>query len=152
MLIAQLVNFTVVVLVLWFFALKPLIKTMNNRSNEIAKGLDDAKEAADRLVKVEEDVKAKLNKTKVEAAKILEQAREQAEEGKQANMEKTKAELENLIKKAKQQIASEKDKMVSQAKDELAGVVVSSLEKILSSGLSKDLDKKYIDKVLKELK
>ena len=42
--------------------------------------------------------------------------------------------------------------MVNEIKGEVSGMVVTALEKILSQGISKDLDKKYIDKVLKDLK
>lgn len=152
LMIAQLVNFTVVVLVLWFFALKPLTKTMENRSKEIEKGLTDAEEAAKKLAQAEDDVKAEIIKAKNEAANILEAARKQAEESKQASVVKTKDEIEELIKKAKTQISSEKDNMISDVKGEVSDMIVVALEKILSSGLSKEMDKKYIEKVLKELK
>ena len=39
--------------------------------------MDDAKDAAERLEKVEQDVKAKLIETKGEAANILEEAKKQ---------------------------------------------------------------------------
>ena len=152
LLIAQLVNFIIVVLVLWFFALKPLTKTMQKRNDEISKGLSDAKSAEERLEQVEKEVKEKLTVTKGDAMVILEEAKKQSEQNKQDTINKTKEEVEKLIKKAKEQIASEKDSMVTEIKSEVAEMVVMSLEKILSQGLSKDLDKKYIDKVLKELK
>ena len=42
--------------------------------------------------------------------------------------------------------------MVAEVKSEVADMVVVSLQKILSEKLSKDLDQKYIDQVLKDLK
>jgi len=152
LMLAQLINFAIVVVILWFFALKPLTRTMQQRSDEIQQGLSDAQTAAEKLTKVETEVKAKLMEAKTEAAKILEAARLQADESRQSGVVKTKAEVEEIIKKAKTQIAGEKDNMVSEVKSEIAGMVVIALEKILSGGLSKDLDKKYIDKVLKEIK
>lgn len=152
LLIAQLVNFLVVVGVLWFFALKPLTQTMQKRNDEISKGLSDAKAAEERLEQVEKEVKDKLITTKGDAASILEEAKKISEETKQENLAKTKEEVSKLIEKAKEQIASEKDSMISEIKGEVSGMVVTALEKILSAGISKDLDKKYIDKVLKDLK
>ncbi len=152
LLLAQLVNFLIVVGVLWFFALKPLTKTMEDRNTEIAKGLNDAKDAAERLEKVEQEVKDKLIETKGEASNILEEAKKQGEKNKQETVEKTKEEVANIIQKAKNQINSEKDSMISEVKVEVSKMVVVALEKILSEGLSKDLDKKYIEKTLKDLK
>ncbi|MBT4209749.1 MAG: F0F1 ATP synthase subunit B [Candidatus Komeilibacteria bacterium] len=152
LLIAQLVNFLIVVGVLWFFALKPLTKTMQKRNDEISKGLSDAKSAEERLEQVEKEVKEKLIATKGDASAILEEAKKLSENTKQENLTKTKEEVAKLIEKAKEQIASEKDSMVNEIKGEVSGMVVTALEKILSQGISKDLDKKYIDKVLKDLK
>ena len=152
LLLAQLVNFLIVVGVLWFFALKPLTKTMQKRNDDISKGLSDAKSAEERLEQVEKEVKEQLIKTKGEAAGILEEAKKQSEKNKQDNLDKTKEEVAKLIAKAKEQIASEKDSMITEIKGEVSEMVVTALEKILSQGISKDLDKKYIDKVLKDLK
>lgn len=152
LLTAQLVNFIIVVLVLWFFALKPLTKTMQKRNDEISKGLSDAKAAEERLEQVEKEVKEKLIETKGLAAGILEEAKKQSEKSKQENLVKTKEEVAKLIVKAKEQIAGEKDNMLVEIKGEVSNMVVVALEKILSGGLTKDIDKKYIDKALKDLK
>ncbi len=152
LMLAQLVNFVIVVVILWWFALKPLTATMKKRSDDINQGLVDAEAAAKKLREVESEVKAKLQTSKVEADQILDNAKKQADLNRQENIAKTKQEVANLIKKAKDQIQSEKDTMVAEAKGELAQVVVAALEKILAGTDAKDLDKKYISKVLKDLK
>ncbi|MFA6307786.1 MAG: F0F1 ATP synthase subunit B [Patescibacteria group bacterium] len=152
LLTAQFVNFAIVVVILWWFALKPLTQTMQKRSDEISKGLSDAKASGERLEQVEREVKEKLIETKNIAAGLLDDAKKQAEKNKQENLAKTKDEISKLIAKAKEQIAGEKDAMITEIKSEVSDMVVKSLEKILSKGISKDLDKKYIDKVLKDLK
>jgi len=152
LMLAQLINFAIVVLVLWKFAIKPLTATMERRSKEIEQGLFDAEKSREKLEAVQNEVKEKLQEAKKEAAVILDKARQLSEDNKKISLDKTKEEVEILIKKAKEQINSEKDSMVSQVKTEVAQMVVTALEKILSEGLSKDLDKKYIDKVLKDIK
>lgn len=152
LMLAQLINFAIVVLVLWKFAIKPLTATMEKRGKEIEQGLFDAEKAKEKLEAVQEEVKEKLQEARQEASVILDKARALAEENKKASVDRTKEEVEALIKKAKEQINSEKDTMVAEVKTEVAQMVVTALSKILSEGLSKDLDKKYIDKVLKDLK
>ena len=149
---AQLVNFAIVVFVLWKFAIKPLRNTMEARNNEIEQGLSDAKAAADILESTEKDIKDKLIETKGEALGILEEAKKLSEKNKQENLGKTKEEVAKLIEKAKQQIDNEKSTMINEVRGEVSKMVVVALEKILSAGISKDIDKKYIDKVLKDLK
>ena len=62
--IAQAVNFGIVFTVLYIFALKPLSKLMSERSERIAKGVNDAKENA-----------VVLEKTRVEYEQALSKAR-----------------------------------------------------------------------------
>lgn len=150
LMIAQLLNFAIVVFVLWKFAIKPLMNTMEARNNEIEQGLSDAKAAAAKLEDAEQNIKEKLLATKSEAAEILENARKQSDANRIASVEKTKKEVEALIVRAKEQIQNEKSAMVSEVKGEVADVVVVALQKILSEGLSKEIDQKYISKVLKE--
>ena len=152
LMLAQLINFAIVVFVLWKFAIKPLMQTMEKRNNEIEQGLSDAKAAADRLDEVEAEIKAKLQENKTEAIVILDKAKKQSEENRQASVERTKQEEETVIRKAKEQIASEKDSMVTEVKKEVADMIVVALRKILSEDLAKDIDHKYIEKVLSEQK
>ena len=152
LMIAQLINFVIVLLVLWKFAIKPLMNTMDSRNAEISKGLDDAKAATDKIEEVEQDVKIKLQKAKAEAIEILEQAKKQSESNRQDSLEQVKNEVAEVVKKAKEQIAAEKKDLVNGAKTEIAGLLTKALQQILSGGLSKDIDQKYIEKTLKEIK
>lgn len=152
LMLAQLVNFAIVIFVLWKFAIKPLMQTMEKRNNEIEQGLSDAKASAERLDEVEAEVKERLQENRAEAIAILDKAKKQSEENRQAHLEKTKQEVESVIKKAKEQIASEKDSMVAEVKKEVADMVVVALRKILSEDIAKGIDQKYIEKVLSEQK
>jgi len=148
LLVAQLINFAIVVVVLWFFAIKPLIKLTKSRNAEIVKGLSDAQTAAKRLDEVEKEVAELVNKSKNQADDILEEAKSRSEELRKSHVEKTKQEVAGLIAKAKEQINFEKENMVSEVRQDLAEIVVSSLHKILGEKVDKSIDKKYIEKVL----
>ena len=67
-------------------------------------------------------------------------------------MEKTKQEVVGIIAQARQQIGSEKNLMLAEVKTEVSQLIIVALEKVLSQGLSKEIDKKYIAKALKDLK
>lgn len=152
LIIAQLINFAIVVIVLWLFAIKPLMKTMEGRNKEIEKGLSDAQKAGDRLQEVEKEINDKMLTSKEEAIVILDKAKKQAESNKKESIDKTKEEINSLIDRAKKQIEGEKKVMMNDIKKETVDLITISLEKILIKGLNKDIDKKYIKEVLKELK
>jgi F-type H+-transporting ATPase subunit b len=152
LMLAQLVNFVIVLVVLWRFALKPLTKTMEARNNEIAKGLSDARQAAERLQQVESEAKEQINKARQEAMLILEKTQAQAESSRKLATTKTKQEVATLITKAKQQIEAEKNMLVDEARQDLANLLVIAVEKVLTKGVSQELDKKYLQAISKELK
>ncbi len=148
LIIAQLVNFAIVVLVLWLFAIKPLMKVMDKRNQEISTGLEDAKKSAEHLRNAEIEFKDRLRQAKKEADEILQLAKQQSEKNQQAVLEKTRQDVKQIILESKQRLANEKELMLTETKQEIVQMVVLSLQKILSENLGKDIDHKYIEKVL----
>ncbi|MFA5359088.1 MAG: F0F1 ATP synthase subunit B [Patescibacteria group bacterium] len=150
--IAQLVNFVIVLLVLWFFALKPLLKTMNERSAKIEKSLRDAQEIEERVKSSKKEREEKIAEIKRESLEILAQTQVQAEENRKETINKTKEDVAKLVNQGKEQLAAEKDKMVSAAKTEVADLVVAVTKKVLGSALTKDIDKKVIEDAIEKIK
>ena len=125
-------NFAVVFLVLYFFALKPLGKLMEERSERIAKGLDDAKKSDELLQKATLEYEAnavKLRKTAMEAEKEL---KKDLEKARAENLEKIKADHEEWNKNRLKQLEIDKKTLVESAKSELAGLAVLAAEKIMA--------------------
>ncbi len=151
LLLAQLVNFAIVVVVLWQFAIKPLSKAMAERNQEIAKGLEDAKKSAEHLRNAETEFKARLKQAHQEADEILQLAKVQAEKNQQAALEKTRVEVKKIIDESKQRLNSEKELMLSQAKQDIVQTVVTALEKIFVNKLDDKLDQKYVEKIVQDL-
>ncbi len=152
LLIAQLINFGIVLSVLWFFALKPLLKTMSERGKEIDESLKNAEKIKEDLVKVDEEKKVIISASKREARNIIEQAREEGNNQGQQIVDNAKKEVQTVIVTAKEQINQEKEKIIKDAKAEVGDLVIQATKKILEKTGSKDLDEKLVERTLKELK
>lgn len=135
--IAQALNFAVVFTVLYIFALKPLAKLMQERSERIARGISDAKENAELKEKSRLEYEEAMRKARADAEKIFEDGKREAEEKRRAMLDEAKAEVEKTIAAGKQTLEAEKNKMVSEAKNEIAGLALMAAEKILTE--KKDL-------------
>src|SRR4051812_38811909 len=85
--IAQAINFAIVFLVLYKFALKPLGKLMAERSGKIEKGLDDAKTNAMLLEKSQAEYQKALEKARAEANQIFQDTKKEAEANKNEMLE-----------------------------------------------------------------
>ena len=75
LLLAQAVNFLILLFLLHRFAYKPMLAFLEKRSDRIEKGLRDAEEAEKRLVQAAENEEKVLAKAREEAKKIIADAR-----------------------------------------------------------------------------
>jgi F-type H+-transporting ATPase subunit b len=71
LLLSQAVNFFLLLVVLWYFVYKPLLKLMRDRRARIEEGLMKADEADKRLVEIEEIGKGKLKEAETRALSML---------------------------------------------------------------------------------
>lgn len=149
LLIAQAVNFAIVLGVLYWFALKPLLKVMNERTEKVEKSLEDAKRIEEKLANTEEDYNKKLGQAKKEASVILEKAAQQAEKKKEEMIKKVKEDIGQIIEQEKARMRTEKAKTLREIKTEVADLVVMSLEKILEKKIDGKKEKELIGKIIK---
>ncbi len=145
--IAQAVNFGVVFVVLYIYALKPLSKLMTERSEKIAKGIDDAKANAGLLEKTHAEYEAVLAKARTEANKIFQDGKKEAETKKTAMLEEAKLEVAATIENGKKMLEAEKVKMISEAKNEIVNLTIKATEKLLGS----KVDGTFNEKTVKEM-
>jgi len=149
LLVAQMVNFAIVLWVLYKFAYKPVLKTLNSRTNKIEKGLADADAAGKKLEEIVEKEKVVLAKAKKEAQELIRTAEEQAKANSMSIVLEARNQGEKLLLGAKSQIEQEKNKMLSEVKGEIANLVVLATEKIIGEKLDKEKDKELIEKAIK---
>ena len=146
--VAQAVNFAVVFVVLYIFALKPLSKLMAERSEKISKGIDDAKTNAKLLDETRAEYDAALVKARSEANKIFQDGKKEAEVKKAVMLEDAKKEVALVIENGKKILESEKIKMVEEAKKEIVALAILTTEKLISG----KIDGSFNEKTVKELK
>lgn len=147
--LAQAVNFVIVLLVLYKFAYGPILKTLNQRTGKIEKGLKDSEEASKKLEEITQKEKEVLIKAKKEAQEIIAKSEKEAKKNAEIIVVETKKQNAKMMEDAKKNIEREKVKMLSEIKSEVAELVVSATEKIISEKLDSAKDKELIEKAIK---
>ena len=137
--VAQAVNFAVVFAVLYLFALKPLNKLMAERSDKIARGVNDAKTNAEMLAATKAEYDKALNKARGEAQEILQENRKKADAKRAEMMEAAKADVEKIVQNGKKTIEAEKVKMVEDAKKEIVSLAMEATKKLLEKSANENL-------------
>lgn len=148
LLLAQAINFGIVFAVLYFFALKPIIKVMGERTKKIEKSLADAEKIEEKLKQTKEEYNAVMAQAKKEANIILEKANMAAEENKKEMVIKAKEEIGQVINQEKANMQTEKANTLKELKKEVAGLVAIALEKILEEKLDIKKQKEIIKKMI----
>jgi len=149
LLIAQIVNFLVLLFILWKFAYGPILAMLEKRQKKIEKGLADAQEAGRKLEESEEKQKEILKKARTEAKDIVEKAHIQAEKAKSEIASEAKVQAEKIITVAKAEIEQEKQKTMAEIKSEIGSLVVAATEKIVDEKMDEEKDKKMIEEAIK---
>lgn len=150
-LLAQIVNFSILFFLFYKLAYKPILAKMTSRTEKIEKGLRDATEAAKLLEESNQEREEKILAAKKEAGEILEKARVLAEKNRKNLAEKTQQEAQKIVQQAKEQIAGEKEKVLAQIKAEAAGLIELSLVKILNEKSLKESDRALVEKAAQEI-
>ncbi len=151
-LLAQLINFAVLVWVIWKFAYGPIVKTLNDRQKKIEKGIRNAAEAKDKLAEMEKREKQVLDKARQEAQEIIKKAESVAEESKQEIVQVAHEEASKILAEAKKKIEQEGQQMMSEIKKDLAELVLAATEKVVGEKMDLAEDKKMVEKIVSEIK
>lgn len=148
LMIAQVVNFGLVLLALYFIAAKPLRKLIDERTLEINTGLDNAKEAHIALENANLKRDEIINEAKKGAKNIIAQSQADGKEIVKEAIGKATLEKEEIIKQAKLDAEKEK-KLVSEAvQKEASQLVAEGVKKIMENYVAKGKGEDIIKAIL----
>ncbi|MBI5421428.1 MAG: F0F1 ATP synthase subunit B [Parcubacteria group bacterium] len=152
LLLAQVVNFSILLLVLRAFVYKPVLEILRKRKQEIEKGLQFSKDAEEQLKHTQELREDVLANAKKDALQIVSEAEKTAHERGETIREETTRKTEAAIVEAKRLIQEEKLKMKDSLYNETESLVRDGIFKVLQEIPAEVRDGKLIEKALVELK
>lgn len=149
--IAQLVNFAIVLFVLWKWAWKPILKVLDERAKRVERSIEDAKRIEEEMKALDKKRNELLREAEQGAQAIIAEAGRVATAQRAAEMEKTKSEVSKLLARGKIELVQEKEQMVRAARAELSELVVAAAEKVLVEKLDAKRDEELVKKVLEQV-
>jgi F-type H+-transporting ATPase subunit b len=148
---AQVLNVAIVAFILWKFAFKPVLATLDERQQKIAAGLQYAEEMKAKLEAVQQESAASAKRAQIEATKIIDEARKSAKDFLDRQTQEAAAKANDILAKAQQAIELEKKKMLAEARTEIARLVVVTTQRVLAKELSDADRSRYNDSATREL-
>ncbi|MBT3865296.1 F0F1 ATP synthase subunit B [Candidatus Peregrinibacteria bacterium] len=151
LLIAQVVNFFILLFILTKLVYKPILNLLDKRKKMIEKNVEDTQRIEERLEKLEEEKTKILSEASSKAMEVIEVAKKEAEEEKQQTLANAKKEISSLAERYRSQLQDEKAQMMNEIKGELAEIIIKSSEKIIKKEFSGDDQKRLEGAISKEL-
>ncbi len=149
-LIAQLVNFGLLLLLLYFLLYKPILRMLDQRSAKIKESMQKAEEIKERAAKAEEEVKAQLDAARKEGQALVTQARQIGERVKEEARVEARKETESLLARAQDEGRRERDEAVQELRKEFADLAILAAQKVINQSLDKQAHQRLIQEVLEE--
>jgi F-type H+-transporting ATPase subunit b len=149
-LLAQLINFTILLVVLYLLAYKPLLRMLDERRRRIQEGLESAEQAKERLARAEEDVATQMERSRQEGQALIGQAQQVAARIQEEARQQARADAEALLARARGEIQLERDSAIAHLRREFADITITAAEKVINQSLDRQAHQRLIEETLTE--
>ena len=149
-LIAQLINFTILLIVLGWAFKRFLFPLLDERRKRIQEGLEASDEAKRRLSETEKDVAAELEKARSEGQTLIGEAQQMSARIQEESRQSARAEAETLLERARSEIQLERDAAIAELRREFAGLTITAAERVIRRSLDPQAHRELIEEVLAE--
>jgi len=147
-LIAQIVNFAILLLVLRVFAYPWFLRTMDGRSRRIKESLEEAEVVKQQAAAAQDETKQRIAEATREGQEVVSRALKAGEELRVKAKAEAQVEAEALLTRARVEISRERDDAIDSARREFADLTVMAAEKVIDRSLDKTAHREVIEEVL----
>ncbi len=152
LIIAQLVNFAILLAVLYRFLYKPVLKLLHDRSTKIESGLKNAEAVEVKLKEAAALFETKTREARAEASKLFDAAKKDVDLLRAELMIKAQNESDQIIEAGRARLAVEKEKMMHEAEHELSDLVEQATSHVLGQVMTPEMDKKLIEEAIQKVR
>jgi F-type H+-transporting ATPase subunit b len=150
-LVAQIVNFFLLLALLSLLLYRPVTKMLHERSERIAKGLADAAEAENRAAQADADYRKRLEEARREAQAIVAQAKEAADKERQAILGSAQAEAEQLRARAAEEIERERQEALAALQGQVADLALQAASQVLGHAVDSAEQRRLVQDFISHL-
>ncbi|MBT9259118.1 MAG: F0F1 ATP synthase subunit B [Clostridiales bacterium] len=150
-LFAQLVSFIILVWALSRWVWGPLTRLMESRADRVANMLAEAENKLAEANRMQEEAAKALQEARQEARAILERSERTAQAQAQEILSSARREAEEQLQRAKEAIARERDQALLELRSEVADLAVKVAEKILQAQVDDRVQRELVEQFVAEV-
>lgn len=148
-----LVQILAIIIILAFmkaFAYEPILRVLEERQARIAKGLEDARQAAIARDNADAEAKKILDAARAEAAKERQKAAEQAEETRKGIVKQAETEAEEILAEARSDAEEERNRILAELRSQVVSIAIAATNKLVQDSLDEERQRALISDYLAE--
>jgi F-type H+-transporting ATPase subunit b len=151
MLVSQLVNFTLMVVLLTILLYRPIQRMLAERRDRIAKSMADVDAAREAAARAQQDYDRQIAEAQRKAQEIIGQAAQAGEKVRAEIEADARREADAIRQKAHEEAQSEKARLLSEVQSQIAVLSMAATEKVLGRAVDPAAQRQLVDQVLAEM-
>lgn len=149
--IAQLINFSVLIYLLNKFLYKPVLATLEKRREDIKSKMEEIEDKLKESDKLKEEYLSKLKNLEKENSILKEKAIQEANEIKELELQKARQDLSEKKDRFNEYLNLEQQKLVENFNENLGELFINYSNNIFKSIANTDLDNQIINKIIENI-
>lgn len=149
-LVAQFVNFLVLLVLLRLFLWGPIMRLLDERKQKIQEGLQRSQEAATAAAASEQEARRITEEARAEGREAVARAQETAQRLREELEQQARAQADQIVARARDDIQRERDQAVQQLRSEFASLTILAAERVIGQSLDQQAHQRLIDEVIVE--
>jgi len=143
--IFQVLNFLVLVVLMYAFAYEPILKMLDNRKKKIAQGLEDARVAAEARENAEKEAREIIAKAQAEANQKIREATERAEAAAHEVQVRAEADAAKARETSLAEAALERDRILADVRGQIAALAMAAAQRLIGEALDERRQRALIE-------
>jgi F-type H+-transporting ATPase subunit b len=144
-------TFVVMMGLLAKIAFKPIGEALERRGATIKAQLDEAEKSRADAKKLMEDYQKQIAEARVEAGKVIEEARQLGEKVRKEVVDKANSEASAIVSRSAEEIVRQKEKGIQEMKDTVASLSVQIAGRIIEKEVNEATHKQLVENLIKDL-
>lgn len=151
-LLSQIINFLVLAFLLQRFAYKPILNVLDKRREEVEKGLEDARLAAEARANAESERQQVLDQARAEAQGVVAEATQRGEDQAAKIVAAAQEQAQAILAEARSEAQAEQERLLGEMRGQIAALSIAAANRLVGEALDEERQMQLVNEFFSGVK
>jgi F-type H+-transporting ATPase subunit b len=151
-LLSQIINFLVLAFLLQRFAYKPILNVLDKRREEVEKGLEDARLAAEARANAESERQQVLDQARAEAQGVVAEATQRGEDQAAKIVAAAQEQAQAIMDEARSEAQAERERLLGEMRGQIAALSIAAANRLVGEALDEERQRQLVNEFFSGVK